>query len=107
MGHPQQQRDFSVVVLASDLGVDAQSILSPLLPPSSGPGEGGDSEDVWHDCPPNHLGGDENGSGVEDFSDIEALQAFRVEGSDRAGNRIFRIVGKFFPGAGCPQLLPK
>ncbi|CAA7388561.1 unnamed protein product [Spirodela intermedia] len=97
MGDRQRPRDFSVVVLASDLGVDTQSFLSPLLPRSSGPGEGGDSEDVWHDCPPNHLGGAEDGSEVEDFSDIEALQAFRVEGSDKAGNRIFRIVGKFFP----------
>ena len=81
-----QQRDFSVVVLASDLGIDAQSLLSPLLPPSSGSREGGDSSETWHDC------------SEEDFSDIEALQAFRVEGSDRDGNRIFRIVGKYFPG---------
>ncbi|XP_078441980.1 SEC14 cytosolic factor family protein / phosphoglyceride transfer family protein [Wolffia australiana] len=92
MANSQRRKDFSVVVLASDLGMDAQSFLAPLLPPSLGPGDGGDpSEEVWHEC-------DESlGDSGEDFSDIEALQAFRVEGCDRDGNRIFRIVGKFFP----------
>ncbi|MQM02487.1 hypothetical protein Taro_035253 [Colocasia esculenta] len=97
MGH-QQERDFSVVVLASDLGVDAQSFLSPLLPRSTAASGGHDEapDDVWHDCAP-YLPGGGYGSLDEDFSDLEALQAFRVEGSDKAGNRIFRIVGKFFP----------
>ncbi|KAM0947840.1 putative CRAL-TRIO lipid binding domain-containing protein [Dioscorea sansibarensis] len=68
--------DFSVLVLASDLGVDARSLLSPSERVA---------DEVWHDCPD------------EDFSDLDALQAFRVEGSDKFGNRILRIVGKFFP----------
>ncbi|XP_042486919.1 ganglioside-induced differentiation-associated protein 2-like isoform X1 [Macadamia integrifolia] len=71
--------DFSVVVLASDLGVDAR----PFLLASDGDGEN------WHDCPA-YLSD-------EDFSDLDALQAFRVEGTDNYGNRIFRIVGKYFP----------
>ncbi|XP_077218570.1 SEC14 cytosolic factor family protein / phosphoglyceride transfer family protein [Tasmannia lanceolata] len=68
--------NFSVVVLASDLGVDARSLL-------------GDSE-VYHDCPSSLPT-------VDDFSDLDLLQAFRIEGSDKYGNRIFRIVGKYFP----------
>uniref|UniRef100_A0A1D1YCR0 Ganglioside-induced differentiation-associated protein 2 n=1 Tax=Anthurium amnicola TaxID=1678845 RepID=A0A1D1YCR0_9ARAE len=102
MGQQQQQetRDFSVVVLASDLGVDARSFLSPLPTSSAASACLDDSpEEVWHECPPYLLGGGGGGDGSfeEDFSDLEALQAFRVEGSDKAGNRIFRIVGKFFP----------
>ncbi|GFY98165.1 SEC14 cytosolic factor family protein [Actinidia rufa] len=55
--------DFSVLVLASDLGVDARPFLSP---------SDASHEENWHDCPD------------EDFSDLEALQ-------------FFRIVGKYFP----------
>ncbi|XP_062103235.1 uncharacterized protein LOC133814264 [Humulus lupulus] len=33
----------------------------------------------------------------EDFSDLELLQFFRIQGLDKSGNRIFRIVGKYFP----------
>lgn len=80
--------EFSVLVLASDLGVDARSLLRPS--DSAEPGE------VWHDCP-SHL------PEHDDFSDLDALQAFRLEGSDKSGGRIFRIVGKFFPG---PSPLP-
>ena len=70
--------DFSVLVLASDLGVDAR----PFLTQSDA-----SPEENWHDCPD------------EDFSDLEALQFFRLEtGSDKSGSRIFRIVGKYFPG---------
>ncbi|KAK1316204.1 hypothetical protein QJS10_CPA05g00777 [Acorus calamus] len=76
--------DMSVVILASDLGIDARSFLSPE--------ERDEAAEVWHDCPPPPPLAD------ADFSDLEALQAFRVEGSDRSGNRIFRIVGKYFPG---------
>ncbi|KAJ4970211.1 hypothetical protein NE237_003310 [Protea cynaroides] len=72
--------DFSVVVLASDLGVDARPFL---LADGDGDGEN------WHDCSA-YLSD-------EDFSDLEALQAFRIEGTDTSGNRIFRIVGKYFP----------
>ncbi|KAJ0978032.1 hypothetical protein J5N97_013506 [Dioscorea zingiberensis] len=70
--------EFSVLVLASDLGVDARSLLSPAER---------EGDEVWHECPD------------EDFSDLDALQAFRVEGSDKFGNRVLRIVGKFFPAA--------
>ncbi|RWR79871.1 ganglioside-induced differentiation-associated protein 2 [Cinnamomum micranthum f. kanehirae] len=76
--------DFSVHVLASDLGVDARSLLSAAdgeAQQQQQPPQG----EVWHDC------------SSEDFSDLDLLQAFRVEGSDKSGNRIFRIVGKFFP----------
>lgn len=77
-----------MVVLASDLGVDARSLLSPVERRQAQ-----EDDEVWHDCPPSLIV-----SGDEDFSDLEALQAFRVEGSDKAGNRILRIVGKHFPG---------
>nr|POE51008.1 ganglioside-induced differentiation-associated protein 2 [Quercus suber] len=33
----------------------------------------------------------------EDFSDLNLLQFFRLQGSDKHGNRIFRVVGKYFP----------
>ncbi|XP_072977740.1 uncharacterized protein [Typha angustifolia] len=82
--------DFSVLVLASDLGVDARSLLSPEERRRVSEGDEGGGGEVWHDCP-SLLAGD------EDFSDLEALQAFRVEGSDKSGNRILRIVGKYFP----------
>ncbi|XAR68442.1 hypothetical protein NMG60_11003552 [Bertholletia excelsa] len=76
--------DFSVVVLASDLGVDAR----PFLSPSSDPPH---EEENWQDCP-SYLASD------EDLSDLDTLQFFRLEsGSDKAGNRIFRIVGKYLP----------
>lgn len=82
--------DFSVVVLASDLGVDARSLLSSAA--SEGVSQQQQQQDeVWHDCPSSlALDG-------QDFSDLEFLQAFRFEGYDKSGNRIFRIVGKFFP----------
>lgn len=74
--------NFSVLVLASDLGVDARPFLSQS--------EQEQGEECWHDCPSDVL---------EDFSDLDALQFFRLErGSDVSGNRIFRIVGKYFPG---------
>ncbi|CAK9184011.1 unnamed protein product [Ilex paraguariensis] len=77
--------DFSVVVLASDLGVDARSFLSPA----------DREEENWHDCADSLISG-------EDFSDLDTLQFFRLEsGSDRSGNRIFRIVGKYFPVLSC------
>lgn len=70
-------QDFSVVV-------DAR----PLLPSSDIPN---DDDENWHDCPTDLPL-------VEDISALDALQFFRLErGSDRSGNRIFRIVGKYFP----------
>ncbi|GAB2267154.1 hypothetical protein Dimus_002139 [Dionaea muscipula] len=70
---------FSVLVLASDLGVDARPFLSPA---------DRDQED-WHDCAASFAD--------EDFSDLEALQFLRIHGSDKHGNRICRIIGKCFP----------
>ncbi|XP_052172449.1 uncharacterized protein LOC127788339 [Diospyros lotus] len=76
-----RSEDFSVLVLASDLGIDAR----PFLNPSDR--EGG--EEQWYDCP---------SADEQDYSDLDALQFFRLEsGSDKSGNRIFRIVGKYFP----------
>ncbi|KAG9135586.1 hypothetical protein Leryth_002324 [Lithospermum erythrorhizon] len=68
--------EFSVVVLASDLGVDARPFLTAS------------DQENWHDCPTSDA----------DFSDLETLQFFRLQrGSDKSGNRIFRVVGKYFP----------
>lgn len=73
--------DFSVLVLASDLGIDGRPFLSQS--------DRENQEEQWHDCQSYEQ---------EDFSDLEALQFFRLEsGSDNSGNRIFRIVGKYFP----------
>lgn len=74
--------EVSVVVLASDLGIDARPFLS------SDPQD--TEEENWHDCP-SYLSSD------EDFSDLDALQFFRFEGYDTLGSRILRIVGKYFP----------
>ncbi|KAI4348630.1 hypothetical protein L6164_009333 [Bauhinia variegata] len=75
--------DFSVLVLASDLGVDAR----PFLTNREGNAE---EQETWHDCS-QYLPGD------DDFSDLELLQFIRLQGSDKNGNRICRIVGKYFP----------
>ncbi|XP_010273238.1 PREDICTED: ganglioside-induced differentiation-associated protein 2 [Nelumbo nucifera] len=78
--------DFSVLVLASDLGIDAR----PFLTASDREEENNNrEEETWHDCP-SYLSD-------EDFSDLDALQLFRVQGTDKSGNRIVRIVGKYFP----------
>ncbi|KAJ6812113.1 ganglioside-induced differentiation-associated protein 2-like [Iris pallida] len=74
-----QREDFSVLVLASDLGIDGRSLLSQSERRAR------EEEEEWHECV------------EEDFSDLEALQAFRLQGSDRSGSRILRIVGKYFP----------
>lgn len=74
--------DFSVFVLASDLGVDARPFL----------------QDKWHDCP-SHLDDDNSPDDIQYFADLDALQFLTLQpGSDKSGNRIFRIVGKYFPG---------
>lgn len=75
--------DFSVLVLASDLGVDARPFLT-------NPDSEIEEQENWHDCP-QFLSSD------EDFSDLELLQFFRLQGFDKSGNRIIRIVGKYFP----------
>lgn len=77
--------DFSVLVLASDLGVDHR----PFLNPSERQND--DDDDGDEDCiyQPSDT----------DYSDLDFLQFFRVErGLDKSGNRIVRIVGKYFPG---------
>ncbi|KAF5474224.1 hypothetical protein F2P56_006139 [Juglans regia] len=74
--------EFSVVVLASDLGIDARPFLSHQ--------EGEEEQENWHDCS-QYLSPD------EDFSDLDLLQFFRLQGSDKHGSRIYRIVGKYFP----------
>lgn len=79
-----KSEDFSVLVLASDLGIDARPFLTNREREV-------ESQDNWHDCS-QHLPSD------EDFSDLDLLQFFRIQGSDKSGNRIVRIVGKYFPG---------
>ncbi|KAI4381537.1 hypothetical protein MLD38_007602 [Melastoma candidum] len=56
--------DFSVMVLASDLGIDARPFLSEP-----------EREEKWHDCS-QFLSPD------EDFSDLDFLQFFSLGGSD-------------------------
>lgn len=83
MASPSSE-DFSVVVLASDLGVDSRPFLTAPV-----------EEDNWHDCPSYLPSSDDQSM---DFSDLDVLNFFRLEsGSDMSGNRIFRIVGKYFP----------
>ncbi|RXH80975.1 hypothetical protein DVH24_004889 [Malus domestica] len=83
MGSSADGEDFSVVVLASDLGVDARPFLANQDREI-------EEQENWYDCPQNLISD-------EDFSDLELLQFFSVEGQDKSGNRIFRIVGKYFP----------
>ncbi|PON41020.1 CRAL-TRIO lipid binding domain containing protein [Parasponia andersonii] len=75
--------DFSVLVLASDLGIDARPFLENREKEI-------EEQENWHDCP-------QDLSSDEDFSDLELLQFFRIQGLDKSGNRVFRIVGKYFP----------
>ncbi|XP_050227059.1 uncharacterized protein LOC126676810 [Mercurialis annua] len=80
--------DFSVFVLASDLGIDATPFLTE---PNQTEIEIDDQDNEnWHDCS-QYLLPD------EDFSDLDLLQFFRLQGSDKSGNRIFLVVGKCFP----------
>ncbi len=79
--------DFSVLVLASDLGIDAR----PFLAHEERQQAQDQDPDNWHDCAQVFVSD-------EDFSDLDALQFFSSEGSDKLGNRILRIVGKCFPG---------
>lgn len=72
--------DFSVMVIGSDFAVDAGAAL--LASPAD--------REEWHDCVPDL---------VDDFSDLEELQVVRVQGADRSGRSVVRVVGKFFPGA--------
>lgn len=76
--------DFSVVVLASDLAVDARPFLFHQEQQQQ------QEEENWHDCS-QYLSPD------EDFSDLEQLQFITLQGSDKNGSRIIRIVGKYYP----------
>lgn len=78
----QQSDEFSVLVLASDLGVDGRSLLSPSDRRAAAADDG---DEEWHDCQ------------EDDFTDLEHLQILRLQGSDKQGHRILRIVGKYFP----------
>jgi hypothetical protein len=88
--------DFSVLVLASDLGIDAR----PFLSHREGDKDEEEEQENWHDCS-QYLSPD------EDFSDLDFLQFFRLQGSDKQGNRVFRIVGKYFPGKQTDQDLSR
>ncbi|KAJ7563372.1 hypothetical protein O6H91_03G107400 [Diphasiastrum complanatum] len=73
-------QDSSLLVLASDLVVDADSFGF------SGNAKCLDNNDSAASMADN-----------DDFKDLEELQVLRVEGCDREGRRIVRIVGKFYP----------
>ncbi|KAI4300860.1 hypothetical protein L6164_034188 [Bauhinia variegata] len=75
--------NFSVFVLASDLVVDARPFLTNTAANAA-------EQETWHDCS-QYLPRD------EDFSDLDLLQFFCLQGSDKNGNRICGIIGKFFP----------
>ncbi|KAG5242583.1 hypothetical protein OIU78_003646 [Salix suchowensis] len=79
--------DFSVFVLASDLGIDARPFLTKNEREQN---QENPEPDNWHDCSQNFISD-------EDFSDLDLLQFFTLHGSDKSGNRVFRIVGKYFP----------
>ncbi|XP_075517780.1 uncharacterized protein LOC142552062 [Primulina tabacum] len=84
MASSSASKAFSVVVLASDLGIDARPFLS--LPEAAKA-----EKENRNDCPSLLPSADY-------FSDLDVLQFFRLEsGCDKSGYPIFRIVGKYFP----------
>lgn len=85
-----EEEDTSVVVLASDLGIDAR----PFLVSEEQIRTNYQEEENWHDCPSTLTYTDDN----QDFFDLDELQIFSLQGFDKSGNRIVRIVGKYFPG---------
>lgn len=78
----REDDDFSIMALASDLTVDVRPFLEQTRETQQ--------VEEWFDCRTSLLDGD--------FYDLEQLQALRVEGLDKKGRPILRIVGKFFPG---------
>ena len=78
--------DFSVIILPSECGIDSRPLLA-----DKGKDKESEEAENWHDCV-------QNLSSDEDFSDLDLLQFVRLEGSDKAGNRILRVVGKYYPG---------
>lgn len=75
------EEDFNVVVVPSDrYGVDPRPLTTT-------------TEDTWHDCPSDPAYND------EEFPALDALKFFRIEpASDNSGNRIIRVIGRYFPG---------
>ncbi|KAH9608189.1 hypothetical protein KSS87_015774 [Heliosperma pusillum] len=88
MNSTSNEDEFSVFVLASDLGVDARPFLNPNNQNQSSIDN---DDDIWQDCPSYFAD--------EDFSDLETRDFFRLQGSDKSGYPIFRIVGKYFPAS--------
>eukprot|EP00252_Welwitschia_mirabilis_P006004 TRINITY_DN16646_c0_g1_i1.p1 TRINITY_DN16646_c0_g1~~TRINITY_DN16646_c0_g1_i1.p1 ORF type:complete len:238 (-),score=45.27 TRINITY_DN16646_c0_g1_i1:351-1064(-) len=72
--------DLSLLVVSSDLVVDAHAFK-----PHQNEREE-EEEDEWHDC---HC--------EEDFSDLEDLHFLDLQGTDKSGRKLLRIIGKFFP----------
>nr|CAB3475425.1 unnamed protein product [Digitaria exilis] len=79
--------DFSVLVLGSDFATDAGAALLTHA-----------DREEWHDCLPDLSEGDAC------FSDLDELQVVRVQGADRAGRTVVRVVGKFFPVLACTKV---
>ncbi|KAL9239997.1 hypothetical protein vseg_014264 [Gypsophila vaccaria] len=85
-----KEDEFSVLVLASDLGVDATPFLNPNHNHNHNQSSGGVGEvDNWEDCPSYFA--------EDDFSDLDARDFVRLQGTDKSGFPVLRIVGKFFP----------
>ncbi|ERN05030.1 hypothetical protein AMTRI_Chr01g109290 [Amborella trichopoda] len=81
----EREEHVSLFVLASDLTIDPR----PFLEKSQREAEEEEERDIWHECP--------SSLAPEDFSDLDMLQVFTLQGTDKHGNRIVRIVGKLFP----------
>lgn len=78
-------RDSGLFVLSSDLVVDPSSFRFKEESPKAQ-----DEEAQSATCAFRYAN--------EDFSDLEELQVIRLEGIDRQGRQIVRIVGRFLPG---------
>lgn len=76
--------DLSLYVVASDITVDAYAFGI------GNPQQQQEEEEEWHECDSALVIDD-------DFSDLEQLCVLEVQGKDKAGRRILRIVGKFLP----------
>jgi len=55
------------------------------------------SQKYWHDCDSQTMSSQASSLVEDDYSDLEDLQVLKVEGKDKAGRRILKIVGKHFP----------
>uniref|UniRef100_A0A0D6R7S5 CRAL-TRIO domain-containing protein n=1 Tax=Araucaria cunninghamii TaxID=56994 RepID=A0A0D6R7S5_ARACU len=85
------EEDFSLYVVASDITVDAHAfgIGNSLQEDEK------EEDEEWHECDSalSPLLAEDN----DDFSDLEQLRVLELQGKDKAGRRILRIVGKYFP----------